>query len=943
MGGDSHMVFHEIWPLWFQQLSVHQDYFWFLTLLGWGIAVTLWWWHPQRATVWAWVPWVAGVGVLGAMVQFGIYIQPFDFFHSRLVPGTIGNYTAALIEPQVLGDWLHGLFWAAMAAGWGWSAAARFGSRFWRWASIALAGAAVSLHVAREHGAGEVFAGLALVAALGLAWKMRGERLGRLALLAAATLPLFSTVGPLAVLLDEGQRSSPPNPMGLAAPLVQSLVAGVTIGSLLGGVLGSRSVVSSLQTWREWRRPLGFALLWLAIGLGFAHQTGRDNRRELHENRLRTAAARAALFDREVLKLFGQPLPRIAGVELAAGGELFHLPPDSVELTREIALVLSREQRATPYMNAAHLVVVKEGWMISVASSRPSSGPDAVRLLRRATPQDLADWAGAKNVIETSLVPEIGQPYRCRAAITAEDERMLGWLEFEQEEFFQSLERKWRSGPLTVTALGLILGATLLFQRRAARDRETALRVAAVETESNRLKSAFLATVSHELRTPLQSVLGYSELLRQRVAGDAQAESWLGAVQQHGELMTRLVNDLIDLGAVEAGTFRLAPRAESPGELLRQVVEGLRHAAEKKQLTLTCVIAPEVPAQVQLDGARWRQVVLNLAGNAVKFTDEGGVQVELTAEKTARGAWRLLLQVADTGPGIPAAAQTQLFKAFSRLEHTAHKEGAGLGLALSAALCRAMGGAITVRSDGQTGTRFFATVEVEPAQVATAPAFATAAASLTKRHVLVVDDNALVRELFAAILRAGGAQCSVAGNGEEACAVLRSAAVDTVILDIGLPGESGIELLPRLRGLRAGLRIVGASAHAGEEERRAALAAGMDTFLTKPVAAAELLAAVALAPAEPLPSAWREEMALQFRREVPENEQRIRRALAAGEWRHLRAAAHYLANSASVVRDDELLAACDELVRAAEQQQLAEAERGWRRCDAALARWRKVG
>ncbi|MDP1579305.1 MAG: response regulator [Candidatus Didemnitutus sp.] len=934
---------HDIWPLWFRQLSVQQDYFWFLSLLGWGIAATLWWWHPRRATTWIWLPWVAGVGVLGAMIQFGIYNQPFDFFHSRLIPGTIENYKPALIEPHVLGDWLHGGLLAAMGAGWGWRAAVQAGAPRWRWVAVVLAGAAASWHLASEAGAGDVLAAWALVTAAALGWRIRGDRRALLALLAAATVPVFATVGPLALLLGEAQRMEPPNPMGLTAALVHTVVAAATVLALLGGVLGSKSLVAGLYLWREWRRPLLFALVWLVVGLGFAHQTGRDNRRELHENRLRTAAARAALFDREVLKLFEQPLPRIEGVEWATRGELLRLPPDSVELTRQITRVLNREQRATPYMKAAHLVVVKEGWLIAVASSRPTQGRETMELLRRATPQDQADWDAARNVIEASPVPEIGQPYFCRAAITAEDERMLGWLEFEQVEFFQSLERKWRSGPLTVTALGLILGATLLFQRRAARDREAALRAAAVHAESNRMKSVFLATVSHELRTPLQSVLGYSDLLRQRLAGDAQAEQWLGAVQQHGELMTRLVNDLIDLGSVEAGTFRLAPRVENPGALAQQVVEGLRHRAEAKGLALTCAIAPGVPAQVLLDGTRWRQVVFNLVGNAVKFTDTGSVAVALTAELLAPAEWRLELRVTDTGPGIPAEARPQLFTAFTRLAHTAHKEGAGLGLALSAAFCRAMGGVLTVRSDGRSGTEFRATVRLSAGHADALPIATKAAAGLAQRHVLVVDDNPLVRELFATILRASDARCTVASNDAEACAALRDGSIDTVILDIALPGESGIELAPKLRAMRAGLHIVGASAHAGAEERSAALAAGMDDFLTKPVAREELLAALALPAApETTTSLWREALATQFCEELPAVTQRVEQAMRAGEWRQMRAAAHYLANSAAAVGDDELLAACDALAGAAEQQNTTAAQRSWAQCAAELARWRKL-
>lgn len=938
------MLSPDFWPLWFRQLSVHQDYFWFLVLLGWGFALVFWWWHPARDGAWRWVPWVAAAGVAGAAVQFAIFSPPFDFFQDRLVPGTLANFRPALIAVDLLGDWLLGAVLAVMAGGWWWCLADGAARPAGRWFGVGAAGAAAVLHVRTPEVGGAVLTALVAVAA----WRNARLTAGageRLALLAAVAVPLFSTVGPVAAAAGLLQRAGPPSPLGLLAALTQTLAAAGVLVALVPGVLGRRAGLGWGARWREGRWAALLALVWLAGGLGFAHLTGRDNRAELHQNRLRVAAARAALLDPGLLQLLDRPAPRLEALEWHGAGGIARVTGEPARVAREAARVLLRERRATPFIRGARLVVASDGWLFALASSHSLPEPGMVEVLRRLTPADAADWAGARNLVEVSPVPEIGAPYYCRAAVRAPDGRMLGWLEFQQEEFFQSIERKWRSGPLLVTALGLLLGGTLLFQRRAEREREQAVRAAAVQAEANRVKSAFLASVSHELRTPLQSLLGYGELLRGRVGGDAQAEAWLAAVRQHGELMTRLVNDLIDLGAIEAGTFRLAPRVVAPAAVVRAVVEGLRVRAEAKGLALTFHAADAVPAAVRLDGERLRQIVSNLAGNAVKFTDRGRVDVRLRAEPAGEAAVRLVIEVEDTGPGITPEGRARLFVAFSRLEATAHQEGTGLGLALTAALARAMGGDVAVASDGFSGTTFTASVVAEPAAEEELPAPEAAVPDLAGCRVLVVDDNALIRDLFVAMLQAAGATCSVAATAESALATARHGNIDVAILDLALPGLGGIELAPRLRQLLPRVRMVGASAHAGEREREAALAAGMDAFLTKPVAQGDLLRAVAgpqrtgaarTAPADA--AGWREQLAAGFRAEALPQRDKLAVAVAAGDWAAARAAAHHLANSAAAVGDAALLQACADVVSAAERGEAGAVQAGWRQVQAGLAR-----
>jgi signal transduction histidine kinase/CheY-like chemotaxis protein len=522
----------------------------------------------------------------------------------------------------------------------------------------------------------------------------------------------------------------------------------------------------------------------------------------------------------------------------------------------------------------------------------------------------------------------------------------VAWLELVRAEFYLSVERNTRAVPLCVTAMGLVVIATLSLQRRAALGREQALRAAAVAAESNRVKTTFLAKVSHELRTPVQSLLGYGELLRGRLDGDAQAGAWLDAIQQHGTLMIRLVNDLLDLGAVEAGTFRLMPRQLDPAGLVRESVASLRAAAAAKQLALRCDIGPGVPLSVEADGERLRQLVLNLAGNAVKFTDRGAVDVALVATPVAPGRVRLTLTVRDTGPGIPAAARSALFTAFSRLPGTAHKEGSGLGLALCLALCRAMHGTLSVEDNLPAGCCFTATLTVPLAAAALAPTGAPvpSAPVLAGCRVLVVDDNRLVRELFATALAERGALCRTAASLAEAAAAIRHEIYGAAVLDLALPDGNGASLVPPLRHAAPGIRIVGVSAHADPGERQSALAAGMDAFLTKPVTLGEL--AATLAGRAPVPAddqgvraGLLGRLEVEFRREAPGRRAELAAAIAAGEWQRAKATAHYLANSASVVRDRELLDACITLVRASTTADRPVIHASWSRCEGLLGRW----
>lgn len=923
---------------WLGRISVHQDFFWFFSLLAWSLAMILWWRHPRRRTAWAWLPGAGLVTIGTALLQFGLFNPTFDFFQDRLIPGTLSDYRPALIDPYWLGDVLMGATLANMAAYWGWLAARRSGRPHLRWLpAFFLAGVAL-LHAADANIGSWLLLLAAAAAAIPLRPLVRDDPAARRALIAAALLPVMSTVGPLAGALHALQRSGPPTPMGLGAAAFQLLFGMIVLGALTRGLPAEIT-----PAFRHDRRifRVGVAGL-LAAGLTWGIQTGRDNRREIQQNRLRTAAAHAKVFDPALLEPLDRPEFRIDWKSAAGEPAPAFSPWLAGGAAEPARLRLQEVVLATPFLDHARLIRLQDGWLVAVLSSDHATRPGEIEVLRRATPDDLARWKKKEPYVEESPVPEIGYDYYCRAPIIGPDGRMLGWLDCVRREYYLSVERRWRAAPFLMTALGVILLTLVFVQRQIGREREIALRTAAAAAEGSRIKTVFLANVSHELRTPLQSILGYSELLRQELGGSAHPR--LDALRQQGELMIRLVNDLIDLSAVESGSFQVAAQSVSPADLLHQTVDSLRPRAEAKGLTLRSETGDDVPAWVVADGGRLRQVLINLAGNAIKFTDRGAVTVSLRAGPAGEGRRVLIMAVHDTGPGIPPAQQARLFSPFIRLPQTAGKEGSGLGLALAAALCRAMGGGITLESDGRSGSCFTATFLVTPTDApAEIPVPAVPPAGRVPR-VLVVDDNRLVRELFLASLTERGAPCRVAGSGSEGLARAAEEAPEVIVLDLALPDGDGTDFVPRFRRVAPGVRIIGVSAHAGAADRARALAAGMDEFIVKPVPLATLWTVVtgtrpapaAATPHFEPPAALQARLRAEFSRELPDRRAELAAAMHAADWARVRATAHYLRNSALVVQATALYEACTGLEQAAGAADAGAAARWWPRCAGAL-------
>ena len=454
-----------------------------------------------------------------------------------------------------------------------------------------------------------------------------------------------------------------------------------------------------------------------------------------------------------------------------------------------------------------------------------------------------------------------------------------------------------------------------------ARDRDEARRAA---QEASRLKSEFLAHTSHEIRTPMTALVGYTELLGDPDLSPAERAEGLATIRRNGEHLMTIVNDILDLSKIESGRMTIERMACSPFALVAEVAAVLRPRAAHDGLDVEVGYRSPLPETIETDPTRLRQILLNLVGNAIKFTPRGSVRLEVGPVEDTR----LCFEVIDTGIGLDAEQQARLFTAFSQADASTTRRfgGTGLGLAISKRLAGMLGGDLRVRSVPGEGSTFTLTIDVGslagvrlldrppdvPAAAERREPSAHAPQALRGR-ILLAEDGLDARRLLARHLRAAGAEVETAENGLVACELALRAAdagtpYDLILMDMQMPELDGYAAAARLRA--AGYRgpIVALTAHAMEDERARCLDAGCDGFAAKPILRRALIevARTYLAPggAAPLVSALATDVGIAhlldgFVRRLPERLGAMERALGTRDLEVLADLAHQLKGAAS--------------------------------------------
>jgi len=385
---------------------------------------------------------------------------------------------------------------------------------------------------------------------------------------------------------------------------------------------------------------------------------------------------------------------------------------------------------------------------------------------------------------------------------------------------------------------------------------------------ATRAKSEFLANMSHEIRTPMTAILGYTELLLEELRGKGGSPSQLEAlrtIQRNGNYLLEIINDILELSKIEAGRLEVERQPVVLRELLQEVINLMQVRAEEKRLPLLLDLRPPLPVTICTDPVRLRQILINLLGNAIKFTESGEIRVRVQLVEPSPGACQLQFDVIDTGIGITVEQMARLFQPFSQGDSSSTRKygGTGLGLVISRRLAQLLGGNVTAESTPGKGSTFTVTIDPNPMEfeegVVDTPSpesQARSAAGDTKCvlppnvRILLAEDSPDIQRLVAFVLRRAGATVTAVEDGWKAFEVAlaaweRGEPFDLILMDMQMPEMDGFQATEHLRSRGYRGQIVALTASAMVEDRIRCLEAGCDAFLSKPIRPDELIAKVA--------------------------------------------------------------------------------------------------